>query len=812
MSHNSSTFGKDWKAAKALKQGKSPKVGSLAVHRNKSNETNKNIQTSINHLMERNTMLFGPAGHNFYNPMANKKQLGGDSGAPHNGQPTASQFFNFGPVPQGPVGFYMHGGINLPEAFPQQPTANVFFSGAPWASHLGSMAYGGAPCFECGGAHMEMGGMTQFGGVNDGSMDNFKEGGHWIQKATKNMRKDHPCTGSKFGGPDCPPGSKRYNLAKTFRAMAKKAYGGTSDGADQDDVIAQRANQFNNLVRMNYGMAEAENQMNKLNAMAQDASILGMPTAAYGYNMGYDPAMQQAAANYGQAQGMLDQMNNAGKQATAGFFNAFNTGLQNAYAPGNQYIKWKMTPTKQMGGDLPKAAFGYDSYGRPANNQMGPLSWDETNQRTIDSMPWNYQFGPTPAGGWYRGVPGVTDMLYRSPQYSQRNPDQTYWTSQNGQTRYDYGNPDSWYNVYQHPQGGGNWNTQGWNSPNPFYNQMFGNPNFHTALSDFEVKRGWFGSMNNPKKVKMHFNTYINPQTGKVEVATTPQGPTAGPVQGTQNKPAPADYNFMADTNKQLPGPRAEQTPDVVKSDRQKQIEQFMSTMHTPNGTNNYSPSPVPNPTNTAIQTVKDNRLKPDPNSNYNFMDDVMQNQSQAGPRTGMAYGGYIPVAAFGYNMYGQPDPNLMGPLSPEYEAQLAQQAPQAQQAGTPSGGYDLTGKRKNPWSGQDIFGVTMGILGMGTNLALGDEKRKMEEYMAKQSLANNMFSAANSYRGDITQTGAGYGDQFGHQNQTPPGGYTKNGGYVYAKGGAYQTGVPVELTDEEIEELRKAGHKIDFV
>jgi len=43
----------------------------------------------------------------------------------------------------------------------------------------------------------------------------------WIQKATKNMRTDKPCTGSKFGGPSCPPGSKRYNLAKTFKKMAK---------------------------------------------------------------------------------------------------------------------------------------------------------------------------------------------------------------------------------------------------------------------------------------------------------------------------------------------------------------------------------------------------------------------------------------------------------------------------------------------------------------------------------------------------------------------------------------------------------------
>jgi hypothetical protein len=43
----------------------------------------------------------------------------------------------------------------------------------------------------------------------------------WIQKATKNMRTDKPCTGSKFGSSTCPPGSKRYNLAKTFKSIAK---------------------------------------------------------------------------------------------------------------------------------------------------------------------------------------------------------------------------------------------------------------------------------------------------------------------------------------------------------------------------------------------------------------------------------------------------------------------------------------------------------------------------------------------------------------------------------------------------------------
>lgn len=49
--------------------------------------------------------------------------------------------------------------------------------------------------------------------------------GKWIQKATASIKKRGTkgvCTGSKFGGPTCKPGSKRYNLAKTFKAMSKK--------------------------------------------------------------------------------------------------------------------------------------------------------------------------------------------------------------------------------------------------------------------------------------------------------------------------------------------------------------------------------------------------------------------------------------------------------------------------------------------------------------------------------------------------------------------------------------------------------------
>lgn len=54
----------------------------------------------------------------------------------------------------------------------------------------------------------------------------FKKGGkNWISGVVKGIKKrgtEGVCTGAKFGGPTCPKGSKRYNLAKTFKAMAKR--------------------------------------------------------------------------------------------------------------------------------------------------------------------------------------------------------------------------------------------------------------------------------------------------------------------------------------------------------------------------------------------------------------------------------------------------------------------------------------------------------------------------------------------------------------------------------------------------------------
>ena len=51
---------------------------------------------------------------------------------------------------------------------------------------------------------------------------------NWIGKVRASIKRrgtEGVCTGSKFGSESCPPGSKRYNLAKTFKAMAKRRSG-----------------------------------------------------------------------------------------------------------------------------------------------------------------------------------------------------------------------------------------------------------------------------------------------------------------------------------------------------------------------------------------------------------------------------------------------------------------------------------------------------------------------------------------------------------------------------------------------------------
>jgi hypothetical protein len=186
-------------------------------------------------------------------PQGMKNLKGGGEAFPQ--QPTAKRFFDYGWVPPGPINFYQNGGV--PEAFPQQPPADIFFSGADWTPPF--QQEGG--CVECG--------------------DDYKKGG-WIQEATKDIKKrgtEGVCSGSNFGGPGCPPGSKRYNLAKTFRAMVKKrADGGEANSDDQDDFLAQYRNNFMNHVKSNLYFNLADEAAQEVGDMEENMQYAQMGT------------------------------------------------------------------------------------------------------------------------------------------------------------------------------------------------------------------------------------------------------------------------------------------------------------------------------------------------------------------------------------------------------------------------------------------------------------------------------------------------------------------------------------------------------
>ena len=141
---------------------------------------------------------------------------------------------------------------------------------------------------------------------------NYKKGGQkkkWMKKATKNMRKDKPCSGNKFGGPTCPPGSKRYNLAKVFRKLAekrKKEMGGSA-GMNELDIGKNNINYFKKALQSNAQMYNQDLAMQ--NAIQQDMrpEQYAVGGTYYDQNIfGFDPS----ATNVGQWQKAYGQTTN----------------------------------------------------------------------------------------------------------------------------------------------------------------------------------------------------------------------------------------------------------------------------------------------------------------------------------------------------------------------------------------------------------------------------------------------------------------------------------------------------------------------
>ena len=123
----------------------------------------------------------------------------------------------------------------------------------------------------------------------------FASGGNWIQGVENSIElrgTEGKCSGSNFGGPDCPQGSRQYNLAKTFRKMAaerKKALGGSTApmGTDIDKYGKSRTNALQGFVSNNARNAVMEDFI--VSGEIFDYGGISGDMSVYGY----DPARAQ---------------------------------------------------------------------------------------------------------------------------------------------------------------------------------------------------------------------------------------------------------------------------------------------------------------------------------------------------------------------------------------------------------------------------------------------------------------------------------------------------------------------------------------
>ena len=104
----------------------------------------------------------------------------------------------------------------------------------------------------------------------------------WIQKASADIKKrgtEGVCTGPKFGGPTCPEGSKRYNLAKVFKGMAKK-----KKKAAWGSMIHANTGQLVREPTRGVGAAVTGNQHYVMQGMdaAQTGKLIQVPTRGTG--------------------------------------------------------------------------------------------------------------------------------------------------------------------------------------------------------------------------------------------------------------------------------------------------------------------------------------------------------------------------------------------------------------------------------------------------------------------------------------------------------------------------------------------------
>lgn len=287
----------------------------------------------------------------------------------------------------------------------------------------------------------------------------MKKGGDkkWIQKATKSIERrgtEGKCTGSNYGGPGCPPGSKQYNLAKTFRKMAKsrkKEYGG--DVADQNVGIEEfgpsRLNAFKDYIA---GQARNAFTQNVLMNMPEvyPGMYQGGGNTAHGY--GYNPDLVDINQFLDQEEDINNQLRNSFNQLgdimqlspymptqwkAKTTFNRKNPDYKQNRATYREqeegYKNWKRLndifagfgqPYLQTGGGLPKFQGAGES--TPARDLQRIGNWFSDIGSGIGDF---FTYGFVPGNDWnafWSGADQVFRNMQRKDEYSYPKNFHTY--------------------------------------------------------------------------------------------------------------------------------------------------------------------------------------------------------------------------------------------------------------------------------------------------------------------------------------------------------------------------------------------------
>ena len=248
--------------------------------------------------------------------------------------------------------------------------------------------------------------------------------GGWIQKATASIKRrgtEGVCTGSKFGSSSCPPGSRRYNLAKTFKKMARARH---EDGGFVDPVTGSYDIKYSDGGRLRYDQTAVVSP-EQTSTAGNYGPLEGF--SDYGSYSYFDPSAENAIPNM---QGWYGYKDNNPSQITDPIL---QSNLSRAYRGGNpglpdwayvnKGIKYGSSPT------LPSGTYsitgGYRPYGPDFDAAKAkvdartapPAWWTEKTKGGTQNVPYRMTSPEIQQEGFNYGnlaqdLAGLAPVLY----------------------------------------------------------------------------------------------------------------------------------------------------------------------------------------------------------------------------------------------------------------------------------------------------------------------------------------------------------------------------------------------------------------